>query len=76
MALDPLMLKDTVDPKIVQTGLLDDDNRKGLAGAHLSLSRSCAKRASSPAISPPRTACFDVRSPPPGNSDVTAASTC
>src|ERR1700686_3308698 len=33
-------------------------------------SRSCAKRSSSPATSPPRTTCFDIFSPPPGDSDV------
>src|SRR4030088_2486431 len=32
--------------------------------------RSCAKRSSSPATSPPRTTCFDIFSPPPGDSDV------
>src|SRR5271170_4049112 len=32
--------------------------------------RSCAKRSSSPATSPPRTACFDIFSPPSGDSDV------
>src|ERR1700680_1813099 len=33
-------------------------------------SRSRAKRSSSPATSPPRTVCFDIFSPPPGDSDV------
>src|ERR1019366_3727353 len=33
-------------------------------------SRSCAKRPSSPATSLPRTECFDIFSPPPGDSDV------
>src|SRR5450830_2047105 len=33
-------------------------------------SRSCAKRSNSPATSPPRTTCFDIFSPPPGDSDV------
>ena len=33
-------------------------------------SRSRAKRSSSPATSPPRTTCFDIFSPPPGDSDV------
>src|SRR4030081_200485 len=32
--------------------------------------RSCAKRSSSPATSPLRTVCFDIFSPPPGDSDV------
>src|SRR4249920_1482224 len=32
--------------------------------------RSCAKRSSSAATSPPRTTCFDIFSPPPGDSDV------
>ena len=32
--------------------------------------RSCAKRSSSRATSPPRTACFDIFSPPSGDSDV------
>src|SRR3979490_3023468 len=32
--------------------------------------RSCAKRSSSPATSPPRTTCFDIFSSPPGDSDV------
>src|SRR3977135_1585776 len=36
----------------------------------LVFSRSCAKRSSSPATSPPRTACFDIFSPPSGDSDV------
>ena len=36
----------------------------------LVFSRSCAKRSSSPATSPPRTTCFDIFSPPPGDSDV------
>src|SRR5580704_5823060 len=31
---------------------------------------SCAKRSSSPATSPPRTTCFDIFSPPSGDSDV------
>ena len=30
----------------------------------------CAKRSSSPATSPPRSECFDILSPPPGDSDV------
>src|SRR6516164_6537794 len=33
-------------------------------------SRSCAKRSISPAKSPPRTECFDIFSPPPGDSEV------
>src|SRR6266853_861311 len=33
-------------------------------------SRSRAKRSSNPATSPPRTTCFDIFSPPPGDSDV------
>src|SRR3974390_339648 len=33
-------------------------------------SRSCAKRSNSPVTSPPRTTCFDIFSPPPGDSDV------
>jgi len=33
-------------------------------------SRSCAKRSSSPATSPPRTTRFDIFSPPSGDSDV------
>jgi hypothetical protein len=33
-------------------------------------SRSCAKRSNSPATSPPCTTCFDIFSPPPGDSDV------
>ena len=33
-------------------------------------SRSRAKRSSSSATSPPRTTCFDIFSPPPGDSDV------
>src|SRR5512134_1139219 len=33
-------------------------------------SRSCAKRSSSPATSPPRTTCFDIFSPPSGASEV------
>src|ERR1700693_4456983 len=33
-------------------------------------SRSCAKRSHSPATSPLRTVCFDIFSPPPGDSDV------
>src|ERR1700687_2069404 len=32
--------------------------------------RSCAKRSNSSATSPPRTTCFDIFSPPPGDSDV------
>src|SRR5260370_23742834 len=32
--------------------------------------RSRAKRSSSPATSPPRTTCFDILSPPPGDSEV------
>src|SRR5882672_12787099 len=32
--------------------------------------RICAKRSSSPATSPPRITCFDIFSPPPGDSDV------
>src|SRR6476469_9795076 len=36
----------------------------------LVFSRSCAKRSSSPATSPPRTTCFDIFSPPAGDSDV------
>src|SRR5580704_8428043 len=35
-------------------------------------SRSRAKRSSNPATSPPRTTCFDIFSPPPGDSDVTS----
>src|ERR1700682_2533686 len=35
-------------------------------------SRSRAKCSSSPATSPPRTTCFDIFSPPPGDSDVTS----
>ena len=31
---------------------------------------SCTKRFSRPATSPPRTECFDIFSPPPGDSDV------
>src|ERR1035437_952583 len=34
------------------------------------VSRSCAKRSNSPATSPLRTVCFDIFSPPPGDSDV------
>src|ERR1700722_18243168 len=30
----------------------------------------CAKRPNSPATPPPRTECFDILSPPPGDSDV------
>ena len=33
-------------------------------------SLSCATRCSSPLTSPPRTVCFDIFSPPPGDSDV------
>jgi hypothetical protein len=33
-------------------------------------SLSCAKSFSSPAASPPRTVCFDIFSPLPGESDV------
>ncbi len=33
-------------------------------------SLSCAKRSNSRLISPPRTACFDIFSPPPGDSEV------
>lgn len=33
-------------------------------------SRSCVRRSSSPAISPPRIECFDIFSPLPGDSDV------
>src|SRR6267143_1707240 len=32
--------------------------------------RICAKRSSSPPTSPPRITCFDIFSPPPGDSDV------
>src|SRR5512138_3240687 len=34
------------------------------------VSRSRAKRSSSSATSPPRTTCFDIFSPPPGDSEV------
>src|SRR6478609_7296680 len=45
-------------------------NGKTLPVLARAFSRSRAKRSSSPATSPPRTTCFDIFSPPPGDSDV------
>ena len=69
MAFDPLFPKHAIDPESVETSLLDDDEREDLPRSRQRF-RSCAKRSSSPATSPPRTACFDIFSPPSGDSDV------
>src|SRR5712672_2233532 len=45
-------------------------NGKTLPVLARAFSRSRAKRSSSPATSPLRTVCFDIFSPPPGDSDV------
>src|SRR3974390_688317 len=45
-------------------------NEKPLPVLARVFSRSFAKRANSPVTSPPRTTCFDIFSPPPGDSDV------
>src|SRR6476660_8910330 len=45
-------------------------NGKTLPVLARAFSRSRAKRSSSPATSPPRTTCFDIFSPPLGDSDV------
>jgi hypothetical protein len=71
VAFDPFILQDAIDPEAVEASLLDDDESGSFSPSALNaFSRSCAKRSSSPAISPPRTECFDIFSPPPGDSDV------
>ena len=68
MALDPLALQHAVDPKAIESGFLDDDQGEELACSGLCL-RPEFGRANSPAISPPRTRCFDIFCRP-GDKDV------
>ena len=70
MAFNPFRLERPVDPESVEPSFLDHNDRKALARPARAFSWICAKRSSSPATSPPRTECFDIFSPPPGDSDV------
>ena len=70
MAFDPLFPKHAIDPVSVETSLLTTTKGKTFPVLASAFFRSCAKRSSSPATSPPRTACFDIFSPPSGDSDV------
>ena len=58
-------------PKSVQTSLLDDDNRECSPVRARAFSVSDVNRSNSPTTSPAFTECFDIFSPPPGDSDVT-----
>src|SRR4051794_6780999 len=64
IALDPFRLQDAMDPEPVQPRFLDDDDGKDLPrpGAGFLLWDKRARRA---AMSPLRTACLDIFSPPP-----------
>ena len=72
MALDPFNLQRTVNPEAVQPRFLNDDDRDHFPVRRESLLLSSVKRVSSAAMSPAGTLCFDIFSPPPGNTDVTS----
>jgi hypothetical protein len=60
-----------MDPEAVKSSLLDDNDWKAPPGSRArAFLLSSAKRASMPATSPAATACLDIFSPPPGDSDV------
>src|SRR6185295_9676045 len=71
-AFDRFILQHAIEPESVEASLLNDDEREDLPRPRprfLPKLRK-AKRSSSPATSPPRTTCFDIFSPPAGDSDV------
>src|SRR5271166_1319239 len=72
MALNSFAQQDTVDPEAIEPRFLNDDNREGFSGPRARFSPELQKRPSSAAISPADTLCFDIFSPPPGESDVTS----
>jgi hypothetical protein len=69
-AFNPCRLEHPVDPKSVEPSLMDPIIGKRCPVRVRAFSRSCTKRSSSLATSPPRTECFDIFSPLPGESDV------
>jgi hypothetical protein len=70
MALNSFAQQDTVNPEAVQPRFLNDDDREGFSVRAHAFLLSSEKRASSAAISPADTLCFDIFSPRPGDSDV------
>jgi hypothetical protein len=70
MALKALSLQNPIKPEAIQAGLLDEMIGKSFPVRRRAFSLISAHRASSPAISPPRTAYVDIFSPAPGDSDV------
>src|SRR4051794_40554204 len=67
MALDPFRLQDPVDPEPVQPRFLDDEDGKDAPRPGTGFLLERARR---PAMSPLRTVCFDIFSPPPGAREV------
>src|SRR5438270_8307500 len=70
VTLDTFALQHSMNPEPVQSRFLDNDDRNKPSRPPFGLSLSCERRVSSPLISPPETACFDIFSPLPGESDV------
>src|SRR5215471_19725275 len=70
VALDPFRLQHPVDPKAVQTRLLDDNNREVPAGPRRSFALELGEPTQQPRHSPAGTECLDIFSPPPGDRDV------
>jgi hypothetical protein len=72
MALNAVLLQNTVQPEPVQPRLLDRDDRIALPVRTSALRLSSANSAKSSAVSPAATLCLDIFSPLPGDNDVTS----
>ena len=70
MALDALFPQGTMDPEAIKPGLLDDDDGNDFPLRADAFCLRSEKRVNNATMSPAGTACFDIFSPLPGDSDV------
>ena len=70
MAFNAFRLERPVDPESVEPSFLDHNDWKALARPGPRLLLDLCEALQQPGASPPRSECFDILSPPPGDSDV------
>ncbi len=70
MAFDPFILQHTVNPEAVQPRFLNDDDRERFSCPRKRLLLELRKARQQRVVSPADTLCFDIFSPPSGDSDV------
>ena len=70
MAFNPFILQRTMNPEAVQSRFLNDDDRERFPSPRQRLLPEFRKARQQRADVPGRHACFDIFSPPPGDSDV------